>query len=343
MPLTFSIIIPIYNVESHLSKCIDSVIGQTYEDWEAILVNDGSTDSSGQICDEYTQKDRRIQVVHKQNGGVSSARNAGLDIATGEYISFIDPDDWIESNMYAVLAEQLTKSDPDVLRFNAYRNDEILNELPFDGEYSEKRFDDEIMLPLIGAEQFGGMFILGVLWLHVYRHSIIERYKIRFNEDLRRCEDRLFTLSVALHSSKMVFIKDIFYHYEVYQDSLSNKYDPLRWQQELTYLSELKKVYSGCKSDEFVKKANQRLESEYVLRSITSLNNEFFSHNDNGFKLKYKNTNSIIHNPNVKRAVKRTSKKSIGIKGRITLYLIEHRLSFLLYLFNTTILLKNKI
>ena len=94
-----SIVVPVYNVEKYLPKCIESLIGQTYSNLEIILVDDDSKDNSGKICDEYGQKDLRIKVIHKENGGISSARNAALDICTGEYIGFIDSDDWAERDM----------------------------------------------------------------------------------------------------------------------------------------------------------------------------------------------------------------------------------------------------
>ncbi|OUQ56652.1 hypothetical protein B5E58_10530, partial [Tyzzerella sp. An114] len=91
-----SVIVPIYNVEKYLNRCVDSIINQTYKNLEIILVDDGSPDNCGKICDEYAKKDNRIKVVHKENGGVSSARNVGLNIATGDYIGFVDGDDWID-------------------------------------------------------------------------------------------------------------------------------------------------------------------------------------------------------------------------------------------------------
>ena len=98
-----SVIVPVYNVEDYLDRCINSIINQTYKNLEIILVDDGSTDSSGRKCDDFALKDDRIKVLHKENGGVSSARNAGLDVATGDYIGFVDSDDTIESNMYELL------------------------------------------------------------------------------------------------------------------------------------------------------------------------------------------------------------------------------------------------
>lgn len=109
-----SIIVPVYNVEQYLDDCLISIINQTYKNLEIILIDDGSTDKSGKICDEYAKKDSRIIVIHKENGGVSSARNAGLRIAKGAYIGFVDPDDWIAEDMYEVLYSNAKKYDADV-------------------------------------------------------------------------------------------------------------------------------------------------------------------------------------------------------------------------------------
>lgn len=115
-----SVIVPVYNVEKYLSQCLDSIIHQTYKNLEIILVDDGSTDSSGLICDNYSQKDKRIKIIHKCQGGLSDARNAGLKIATGEYISFIDSDDFIDKNMYSILINNTQKYNSDIVWFNYY-------------------------------------------------------------------------------------------------------------------------------------------------------------------------------------------------------------------------------
>ena len=102
-----SVIVPVYNVAAWLPRCVDSILAQTYENLEILLVDDGSTDGSGNICEEYAKKDTRIRVLHKENGGLSSARNAGLDAAAGAYIGFVDSDDWIAPEMYAELRRTL--------------------------------------------------------------------------------------------------------------------------------------------------------------------------------------------------------------------------------------------
>ena len=110
-----SIIVPVYKAEKYLHRCIDSILSQSFTDWELILVDDGSPDSSGAICDEYAQKDARIQVIHKVNGGVSNARQSGMDIAKGEYVIHADPDDWVETNMLEELYGKAKEEDADMV------------------------------------------------------------------------------------------------------------------------------------------------------------------------------------------------------------------------------------
>lgn len=117
-----SVIVPIYNVEPYLRKCLDSIVNQTYRDLEIILVDDGSPDSCGAICDAYAAQDHRIKVIHKSNGGVASARNAGLDAATGEWIGWVDPDDWIEPDMFSYLLENVQRYAADIAVCSRYEH-----------------------------------------------------------------------------------------------------------------------------------------------------------------------------------------------------------------------------
>lgn len=341
--ILYSIIIPVYNVEKYLHRCLDSVINQTYTKLEIILVNDGSKDNSGIICDKYAESDSRIRVIHQKNQGVSSARNAGLNIATGDYISFIDPDDYIELNMYEQLSLHLSEHAVDIVRFGALRNGDVLNWLPFEGFYEGEDFEKEILLPMIGSEKFGGMFILGVLWMHVFKRDLIEKHNIRFNKKLRRCEDRLFTISCMMFSSGELFLRDTLYHYIINDESLSNKYDSDRWEQENLYLENLKNLYTKNKNTTFVELANGRQANDYILRVITSINQEYFSNNRNSFWTRYKNIKTIICSDTTKIALSEMESAKMGLKGTIMLFLIKKRFVFLLNSFNTFILLKNKL
>ena len=121
MSETISVIIPVYNVEKYLNKCVDSVISQTYKDLQIILVDDGSTDRSSKICDEYAKADTRISVIHKQNGGLSSARNAGMEIVEGDYITFLDSDDYVSPTVYEELYKIIKSQDSDSIACTCFR------------------------------------------------------------------------------------------------------------------------------------------------------------------------------------------------------------------------------
>ena len=124
-----SIILPIYNTEDYLNKCLDSIVLQTYQDWELIAVDDGSTDKSGEILDEYAARDSRIHVIHQENGGESHARNVALRIAKGEYIAFVDCDDWLEPRMYELMLHVIESQELDLIAAGWFKDNEIvLNE-----------------------------------------------------------------------------------------------------------------------------------------------------------------------------------------------------------------------
>lgn len=179
-----SIIVPVYNTEKYLHRCIDSVLAQTYKDFELLLIDDGSTDSSGAICDEYAEKDGRVRVFHKKNGGVSSARNLGLDNAQGEWITFVDSDDYIEENFLKSFDGNL---DADLLignSVNVQSNDRKgLNKIQ-SGKYEDvDQFLSSNLQELICRTPWGKM----------YRKIVIS--DLRFNENMRLGEDTLYNLS----------------------------------------------------------------------------------------------------------------------------------------------------
>ena len=118
-----SVIVPVYNAEKYLHRCIDSILNQTFPDFELLLIDDGSKDQSGEICDEYAKKDSRVKVFHKENGGVSSARNVGIDNAVGEYICFCDSDDWVEKTWLLSFFERMCDNDMLITSFNIYENE----------------------------------------------------------------------------------------------------------------------------------------------------------------------------------------------------------------------------
>lgn len=198
MKPTISIIIPIYNAEQYLHRCVDSIIAQTYKDFEIILVNDGSTDQSGEICDEYASKDKRVRVFHKKNGGVSSARNIGLDAAKGEWITFSDSDDWLEPDAFAYYNSKVEELDFDYMLCGHYHND------------SPKYFSENRIIDVVDCLR---NYDCDKLWNGLYNKSIIQKNGIYFNEDITLEEDRLFNYKYFRHCHKVFISAKFFYHY----------------------------------------------------------------------------------------------------------------------------------
>ena len=205
-----SIIVPVYKVEKYLKKCVDSILAQTYENLEVILVDDGSPDTCPAICDEFSKKDKRIKVIHKKNGGLSDARNAGLEIATGEYIGFVDSDDFISSEMYSVLLCNLLKSKADLAICNYVRVDECgkvavdlsMKETLKNRCFSRKEFIEELLKP------YGGYYV--VAWNKLYKRKIFENIRFPYG---KQHEDEFIIHHIVSKCEKIVFVEEELYYY----------------------------------------------------------------------------------------------------------------------------------
>ena len=212
-----SVIIPIYNVEKYLRKSLDSVINQTYKNLEIILVDDGSKDSSGSICDEYAKKDNRIKVIHKENAGLSAARNDGLDIATGKYVMFIDSDDYFENSSCELLYNVIKEKDADYVSGNYIHvtHDGIKWEKPvFDTEMY-----DNFKLSIKDYQK--SFFVMNsVVWNKIFKREFIEHYKLRFVPGAI-AEDAIFSTFCYVHTDKGYYINDIVYNYRQNQANVS--------------------------------------------------------------------------------------------------------------------------
>ena len=201
---TISIIVPIYNSECYLVKCIQSVLEQTYTNWELLLIDDGSTDSSRVICDKYAEQDGRIKVFHKENGGVSSARNYGLDNAKGQWITFIDADDSIEPSM---LKEMLVKAIED----NA---DYVYCDILFDyGKY--QNYHKAANFTNVHSTMIKN-FIKNtwtVIWNSLVKAEIYKKHNLRFSQEYTYCEDFLFAVKAMFYARKVAYTPKAYYHY----------------------------------------------------------------------------------------------------------------------------------
>lgn len=212
-----SVIVPVYNVEPYLCRCIDSIIAQTYKDLEIILVDDGSPDNCGAICDEYAVKDSRVKVIHKKNGGLSSARNAGLVAATGEYIAFVDSDDWIDCTMYAKMVQLAAYYDADIVEcgYRWVKPDKTLD------DKNNRSVDvysnlEALNMLYFGDQMFGGISI--VAWNKIYRKMLFD--EIRYPEGFIH-EDVGTTPKLIYLANRVVKINQNFYNFFFSPNSIS--------------------------------------------------------------------------------------------------------------------------
>ena len=217
-----SIIIPVYNAANYLHSCVNSILSQSYQDFELLLINDGSTDHSGELCNEYADSNPFIHVFHKVNGGVSSARNTGIKHAQGDYIIFVDSDDRLEANALSILMQQDTHSDLTFFgsAFHLKGGETILYK-PDPQYYDPFSEVQSGMMNLITNSLYPDY--LGFTWNKMFKSAIIKRQHIFFVENLSYREDEVFTLQYAAFCSSLTTLPDILYHYRVSDTGLTQK------------------------------------------------------------------------------------------------------------------------
>lgn len=200
-----SVICPVYNVEKYIHRCLNSILNQTFTNFELILIDDGSKDNSGIICDEYAYKDSRITVIHKQNGGVASARQVGTDIARGNYIIHVDPDDWVSQDYLEKLFSKAHETDADVIICDYYIADDKTYHHCKQEPYALDA--ESILLSLFHK-------IHGSLWNKLIKQECYKKYDLHFVSEVNYCEDVLLLVQLLLHSEvKAAYLDEALYFY----------------------------------------------------------------------------------------------------------------------------------
>ena len=266
-----SVIIPIFGVEAYLTRCIESVICQTYDNLEIILVDDGSQDNCPAICDEYQMKDQRIRVIHKANEGLALTRNAGLRIATGKYVAFIDSDDWISNDHIDNLYNAAEKVDADVVIGSHTRVDfsgvERRRDIRIsEGIYENDKIRYEIVENLIGTlpEDKRDVVLEASSCMNLYRMRVIRDHQIEFiSERCAVAEDLFFNIDFLCQSQKVVVLNETGYFYFANSDSISTRYSPLRFKRTLNYYTELNERLVRY---EFSDNVEQRMQRSFLMK-----------------------------------------------------------------------------
>ena len=242
----FSIILPIYNVAPYLDHCIQSVLTQDFSDYEIILVDDGSTDTSGMLCDDYANRYEHIRVIHKENGGLSSARNAGAEIARGTYIWWVDSDDWIREGALTALYEATRNEKPDVVKFG-YTSAEgsVYTPVPMHilpGSYKGRTAVENLVHAAFAS---ASRFVLSA-WSHVYRLDFLQKTQIPFvSERIVGSEDYLFNLTILPLANHVRVIPEDLYFYNKREGSLTQRYRENLSKQYVQLFHRLRDAYSG--------------------------------------------------------------------------------------------------
>lgn len=250
-----SVIVPIYNVEEYLPKCIESILNQTLINIEIILINDGSLDKSGEIANFYSSKDKRIKVIDKPNGGLSDARNWGMKEAHGEYISFLDSDDWIDSNMLKEMYEHGFKTNAEVIVSGK------ITEFLGEGYKIEDNFDKyciaikkyELQNTIFNMCELG---LFNVVWNKIYKKDFIEEKGFRFQLDAMPAEDVVFNSQVFSEVKSLVVLNRSYYHYMKRDiQTYVNKYSPKIYEVSLNKFISFKKLFENLNLHEEKHKA----------------------------------------------------------------------------------------
>ncbi|MBR3579548.1 MAG: glycosyltransferase [Lachnospiraceae bacterium] len=227
-----SVVVSIFNVEKYLDKCISCFLNQTYQDFELLLVDDGSPDNCPAMCDNWAKKDTRIRVFHKPNGGLDSARNCGIDNANGDLIIFPDPDDWVNPNYLEQLLSIKEKYDADLSICGHYYGDQLWNKTADTTILNTNKALKELMLPYSYN---------GYVWNKLYSLNLIRTYNLRFDEDLHMCEDLLFNVIYFQHCKRVVYDPTPVYHYVINPNSVTSSKSPLT-PRKLSGLTTYKKI-----------------------------------------------------------------------------------------------------
>lgn len=315
--MVVNIIVPVYNVEKYLSACLDSIVNQTYKHLHIILIDDGSTDNSGHICDEYANKDNRIEVIHTKNQGVSSARNLGIDKAYGEYVSFIDSDDTVQSNYIEELVSH-TKSefDYDLIMCNFKL---IFSNITIDKSYSNENI-------------FSGEFTYDYQYLYsimsypcgkLYKLQIIKENKINFPTDFTDAEDQMFNFKYCRYVKKYYLVNKPLYNYLQRDNSASKKASLKSFKCNLMKLScelEFYKLMNIENYHELITNSCLSIAKKYVV--LEDGHNSFFD-----YRRRIKDARKIIQKELNQVQIYHISKRDIAIM------LLKNNMYFSLWLY----------
>lgn len=334
-----SIIVPIYNVEKYLKECLDSLINQTYSNLEIILVDDGSTDNCPTICNEYAKMDTRIKVIHKKNAGLSEARNSGMEISTGEYIAFVDSDDYVRKDMYEKMMISINEKKADIVMSGFSRIDDNKNIidflLPLDKNfYSDKEILEGILLPMIGSlpKDTLDVKIEMSVWKCLYSNEIIKKHQLRFISERKYIsEDIIFHLEYFKYVNRLAIVNEALYVYRLNNTSLTKKYNPNRFEKEkILYLEINNRITEINIEQEKKEEAYLREKRSFLMRTRNCIKAEIKNKTLKD-KKKRERIKMILEDNVVREVLAKYPINKMPKKDKILNFLLKHKMINTLY------------
>ena len=322
-----SVIIPIYDVEKYLNKCINSVVNQTYKYLEIVLVNDGSPDRCPEMCDEWAKKDIRIKVIHKENGGLSDARNVGLGYATGDYLLFVDSDDYIELDLIEKSLCNVNRHDFVLFGYyieNLDENDHIITISPY-------YFDNENLQSMLS--------VINYAWNKMYKRTFLQEKQIRFEKGISLIEDALFNEKAFTEAESIGYLNEPLYHYiHRKRKTLVNQYHENAYELHCISMNCAKNVLS---SKFFIKYYTETIMvNKHFGGLLYCFSNLFYYKNKLAYLTKAKIIKDIINDQMTQQYL--FLFKQSGLKNRMICLFMKHKLSWLIaFIYQFSSLIKN--
>lgn len=328
-----SVIVPIYNVEIYLERSLNSLINQTFKDIEIILVNDGSTDASLDICRKYSVLDDRVKIIDKKNEGVSVARNIGIEASTSEYLVFMDPDDDIKINMYENLYSLIVKNECDICLCNyitVNNKNELICKLPYtSGKYTENQIRN-LLVSMIGGEKLEDDVIMGSVWRGIYKKNIIKDYNIYFPINIRPMQDLIFMINYLSKCSNMYIDERAYYYYYINPNSGITGYKPNMWDNNNRVCNMLENIIIENKLETYIK---QRLTNRWINSTLSSISNEVHIDNNDNIFNRIIRIKKILENPKLINKLKYLKYEEVRTIKKVVINLVKYKCSLILYIY----------
>ena len=330
-----SIVVPVYNAAPYLQQCVGSLTAQTLKEIEIILINDGSTDDSLVVCVGLAATDDRIRLIDKPNGGVSEARNDGLRAATGEYIGFVDPDDWVDADMYERMLATLTTARADICMCN-YVKETKEGTVPVlmkqTGTIEKAAILGDIVANVIAKPSFrsGETDIMGSVCRLLVSRELLEKGNIWFDKDVAFMEDLLVCVEAFLKCERIIIDAGAYYHYRVHESSTVMAFKPQFYQRQKQAFAKLQALLVR---EGVMNALAMRLANRYIIIALLSLANEAHKDNPIPFREKIRNIGMILADNELAANLKKINLNEVESRKKLELNLMKRKASVTLYLY----------